>query len=99
MSLFHEVPKRPLGPARDEPRRVSRLAQSATRAIGYDFPLYDAKVTLQDVRDFWKKQPFDLELVDDPNPKMGTYQGNCDFCFLKSQAKLNRGERFGPGLS
>lgn len=32
------------------------------------------------VRDFWSKQPFDLELKD--------YQGNCDLCWKKSTRKI-----------
>ena len=37
---------------------------------------------------FWKRQPFDLELEHDP--VLGTYEGNCDHCFLKNTKKMNR---------
>ena len=44
------------------------------------FPLNDAQVSVQDVNKFWKQQPFDLRVM-----KGG---GNCDGCFLKSEATL-----------
>lgn len=40
-----------------------------------------AKVTKQDVIDFWKKQPFDLEIKEE--------EGNCVFCYKKSDIKLS----------
>jgi len=40
-------------------------------------PLDKAKITLADVRSFWRSQPFDLAL--DPG------EGNCDLCFLKGR--------------
>lgn len=43
------------------------------------YPLIETKITEKHVREYWKKQPFDLELKD--------YQGNCDLCFLKSTRK------------
>lgn len=44
------------------------------------FPLADAGATKKDVMSFWSKQPFDLRVT-----KGG---GNCDGCFLKSEATL-----------
>lgn len=44
------------------------------------FPLSDAGATKKDVLSFWSKQPFDLRVT-----KGG---GNCDGCFLKSEATL-----------
>jgi 3'-phosphoadenosine 5'-phosphosulfate sulfotransferase (PAPS reductase)/FAD synthetase len=44
------------------------------------FPLADAGATKKDVFSFWNKQPFDLRVT-----KGG---GNCDGCFLKSEATL-----------
>jgi 3'-phosphoadenosine 5'-phosphosulfate sulfotransferase (PAPS reductase)/FAD synthetase len=44
------------------------------------FPLFDAKITSDDVHWFWRQMPFDLEL--DSN------MGNCDFCFMKSEWKI-----------
>jgi 3'-phosphoadenosine 5'-phosphosulfate sulfotransferase (PAPS reductase)/FAD synthetase len=48
-------------------------------------PMVDAGVTRRDVSAFWKQQPFNLRLPDN-NGK--TPLGNCDLCFLKSQAIL-----------
>tara|TARA_R110002012_G_scaffold259213_1_gene440551 strand:+ start:34 stop:840 length:807 start_codon:yes stop_codon:yes gene_type:complete len=44
------------------------------------YPLHDAGFTKSDVMDFWGKQPFDLEVMPGA--------GNCDGCFLKSEAIL-----------
>tara|TARA_R110000868_G_C10710375_1_gene749889 strand:+ start:54 stop:854 length:801 start_codon:yes stop_codon:yes gene_type:complete len=44
------------------------------------FPLADAGATVKNVMSFWKSQPFDLRV------KKGG--GNCDGCFLKSEATL-----------
>lgn len=44
------------------------------------FPLVDAGVTQATVMDWWSRQPFDLQV-----PKG---LGNCDGCFLKSEAVL-----------
>jgi len=44
------------------------------------FPLNDAQVSVQDVNKFWQSQQFDLRVM-----KGG---GNCDGCFLKSEATL-----------
>ena len=43
-------------------------------------PLYDAKVTNEDVLDFWRQSNFDLTL---PVVAGRTAAGNCDLCFLK----------------
>lgn len=40
-------------------------------------PLAKAKITIDEVRAFWQRQPFDLGL--DPG------EGNCDLCFLKGK--------------
>ena len=51
----------------------------------YWYPLLDAGVSKKDIGEFWRKQNFDLRLgnADNKTPK-----GNCDFCFLKSEAIL-----------
>ena len=46
------------------------------------FPLADAGVSKDDVNTFWAAQSFDLGL------EVGTHLGNCDGCFLKSEAVL-----------
>lgn len=58
----------------DEQRRVAKI-QDKTRV-----PLAVDGVTSTDVGNFWKQQPFDLEL---PNFNGKTLHGNCDLCFLK----------------
>lgn len=48
-------------------------------------PLADAGVSRQDVALFWRQQPFNLRLL---NVGGRTPLGNCDGCFLKSEANL-----------
>lgn len=50
------------------------------------YPLNDAGVTKADVVAFWRRQPFDLRLE---NVRGKTPHGNCDGCFLKSEAYLS----------
>lgn len=52
-------------------------------------PLDKAKVTVEDVAAFWRKQPFDLGL--DPG------EGNCDLCFLKGRGLRKELMRRRPG--
>lgn len=54
-------------------------------------PMAKAKVTVRDVRAFWDRQPFDLQLK--------SYEGNCDLCFLKGERKLAALMRENPGMS
>lgn len=49
-------------------------------------PLNHAGVTKRDVSAFWSRQPFDLRL---PNVNGKAALGNCDGCFLKSEAALS----------
>jgi len=58
----------------DEARRAVKIADK--RRI----PLFTAKVSVQDISDFWEVQPFNLDL---PTYKGRTLAGNCDLCFLK----------------
>jgi 3'-phosphoadenosine 5'-phosphosulfate sulfotransferase (PAPS reductase)/FAD synthetase len=53
-----------------------------TRSTGWT-PLRTAGVSKHDVIRFWKQQPFDLRL---PVVRGKTVGGNCDGCFLKSEA-------------
>ncbi|WP_238368801.1 phosphoadenosine phosphosulfate reductase family protein [Mesobacterium pallidum] len=48
-------------------------------------PLANAGVTKRHVAEFWRRQPFDLQL---PNVNGNCWLGNCDGCFLKSEANL-----------
>lgn len=64
----------------DEPGRVAKiLSGSETAAEEIVCPLRAAGITKTDVMAFWRVQPFDLRLR--------SYEGNCDLCFLKGQAK------------
>ena len=49
------------------------------------YPLANAGVTKRDIYEFWKSQPFDLQLE---NVNGSTPLGNCDMCFLKSEKIL-----------
>jgi 3'-phosphoadenosine 5'-phosphosulfate sulfotransferase (PAPS reductase)/FAD synthetase len=62
-----------------------REAHKDNRSVAW-FPLRNAKVTRRDVADFWRGQPFDLAL---PLIDGKTIGGNCDGCFLKSEAFLS----------
>jgi 3'-phosphoadenosine 5'-phosphosulfate sulfotransferase (PAPS reductase)/FAD synthetase len=55
------------------------------RSTGWT-PLRAAKVTRREVVSFWRQQPFDLAL---PLVNGKTVGGNCDGCFLKSEAFLS----------
>lgn len=48
-------------------------------------PLANAGVGKRDVAAFWEKQPFDLNM---PNVRGNCWLGNCDGCFLKSEANI-----------
>jgi 3'-phosphoadenosine 5'-phosphosulfate sulfotransferase (PAPS reductase)/FAD synthetase len=67
----------------DEARRV-QTGPTRDRWT-YWYPLNDAGATKRDVMGFWNAQPFDLRLV---GPNGQTPKGNCDGCFLKSEATL-----------
>lgn len=73
-----------IGIRADEPRRVAKI-----RARGHStetvretmrMPLADAGVSVTEVTDFWRRQPFDLDLL---TVEGRTLEGNCDLCFLK----------------
>ncbi len=68
-----------IGMRADEQRRAAKIADKSR------IPLVKAGITKQDVGDFWKAQPFDLEL---PNMNGVTMHGNCDLCFLKGGAQI-----------
>ena len=61
----------------DEPRRSAKIPRDRT-------PLVAAGVTKEMVGEFWRNQPFNLEL---PNINGVTYHGNCDLCFLKGTSQ------------
>ncbi len=65
----------------DEPRRRPFNDNRTTAWL----PLRAAKVTRRTVAEFWSNQPFSLRL---PVVNWNTVGGNCDGCFLKSEADL-----------
>ena len=75
-----------IGLRADEPRRALRMINNGDRdGDGKDsvVPMYHAGHTEEDVLEFWKAQPFDLNL-----PLVGNMAGNCVGCFLKGAGKL-----------
>jgi 3'-phosphoadenosine 5'-phosphosulfate sulfotransferase (PAPS reductase)/FAD synthetase len=71
-----------IGIRADEPRRVGGKTDARERFTHW-YPLYHAGISKRDVGEFWQRQPFDLRL---PNVNGRTSLGNCDGCFLKSEA-------------
>jgi 3'-phosphoadenosine 5'-phosphosulfate sulfotransferase (PAPS reductase)/FAD synthetase len=73
-----------IGIRADEERRVAKIRNrgrsTETKAEEMVMPLADARVTVGEVREFWKEQAFDLGLKE-VNGR--TFAGNCDLCFLK----------------
>jgi len=68
-----------VGMRADEQRRAAKIADKSR------IPLVAAGVTKETVGEFWRNQPFDLEL---PNINGVTYHGNCDLCFLKGGSQV-----------
>ena len=72
----------------DEPKRVSKsVKQNESGKNKYEslVPLFDNKVMVKDVGDFWANNDFDLKL---PNHNGKTLAGNCDLCYLKGTKTL-----------
>lgn len=67
----------------DESRRVNKPQRPDLWVNWY--PLFAAGVTKEIVCDFWRKQDFDLML---PIINGNSWLGNCDGCFLKSEANI-----------
>lgn len=70
-----------LGIRADEPRRLAKEPPKERWRPWY--PLAEAGVTKRDVSDWWERQSFNLKLR---GIKGSTPLGNCDGCFLKSEA-------------
>ena len=71
----------------DEPGRVATLrARDSTWDVLC--PLYDSRVSKQDVRAWWSANNFDLETP--------AYAGNCVGCFLKGRTLRDRAAREAP---
>ena len=81
-----------IGIRADEPGRVAKARQSAARERWeVECPMHRAGHQEADVLAFWKAQPFDLMLPGGDN----TF-GNCDLCFLKGRAKIEKIMRTSP---
>ena len=73
-----------IGIRADEPHRHVGKADLRERWTRW-LPLVAANVSKADVTAFWRRRPFDLRLQ---NVGGKTPLGNCDGCFLKSEANL-----------
>ena len=69
-----------IGLRHDEPRRVANMKKNKRKNPAL-LPMNEARHTLQDVMQFWSKQPFDLGIQP--------HHGNCQGCFLKSRYRLD----------
>ena len=72
----------------DEPRRVakqSRQNDSNVNAWDSVCPLYQDKITVKEILEFWRKNNFDLKLTSENGQ---TTAGNCDLCYLKGTKTL-----------
>lgn len=69
-----------LGLRADEPRRIAKATAPNKERWDVAVPLARAGATEQTVNEFWKAQPFDLQLRP--------HEGNCDLCFLKARGTL-----------
>lgn len=61
-----------MGIRADEPMRYHKIKDRA------NMPLYEMGITKRHVKEFWDKQPFDLNIPDG--------WGNCDLCFQKGRS-------------
>ena len=59
---------------------VKQMTKIKDAEFDVELPLVKWKTTKADVLNWWKQQPFDLQ-VNEP-------YGNCDGCFLKGKGKL-----------
>lgn len=75
-----------IGLRADEQERVDKaLDRERTKKDRWHnlCPLASAGMTQDDVFAFWREQPFDLGLA-------GSWEGNCDGCFLKGRGRIER---------
>ena len=77
-----------IGIRADEQRRVAKIRARGHSTESKDetmcMPLADAGVSVHEVNAFWRRQPFNLELL---TVNGRTLAGNCDLCFLKPPAQ------------
>lgn len=83
----------------DEPRRVAKQnRQNDSDINSWDSicPLYQDKITVKEVLEFWQKNNFDLKLTSENG---NTVAGNCDLCFLKGTKTLTKIIKEKPDLA
>ena len=83
----------------DEPRRVakqSRQNDSNVNAWDSVCPLYQDKITVKEILEFWRKNNFDLKLTSENGQ---TTAGNCDLCYLKGTKTLTKIIKEKPDLA
>lgn len=85
VSLGYKKYRAVVGLRYDEPSRVRKIHGTKHARQVIWTPLFDAKATKLEVKDFWDNSKFDLNL---DNIKGKTPLGNCDGCFLKSERNL-----------
>ena len=73
-----------IGIRADEERRAAKMHGTIESGQERYLPLWLDGITKEDIYNFWKDQPFDLQL---PNNRGTTDWGNCDLCFLKGAGK------------
>jgi len=74
----------------DEPRRVAKQNRQNDADVNVwesVMPLYQDKITVKEVTEFWRKNNFDLKLTSENGQ---TTAGNCDLCYLKGTKTLTR---------
>ena len=83
----------------DEPRRVAKqYRQNDTNSNAWDSvcPLYQDKITIKEILEFWQKNNFDLKLTSENGQ---TTAGNCDLCYLKGTKTLTKIIKEKPDLA
>lgn len=83
MSLGWEYWTNCVGFRADEPNRLNKPKPKDRWTVWH--PLADALISKHYVAAFWLHQVFDLQL---PNVRGNCWLGNCDGCFLKSEASV-----------
>lgn len=78
-----------IGLRADEPKRAQRIQPDNKRETPV-CPMYQAGHTLDDVENFWRSQPWRLEI-----PR---WMGNCCGCFLKSRGRIEMVGEEDPSL-
>ena len=83
----------------DEPRRVAKQNRQNDADINaWDSvcPLYQDKITVKEILEFWQKNNFDLKLTSENGQ---TTAGNCDLCYLKGTKTLTKINKEKPDIA